>query len=386
MKTIGIVTTSRADYGLYKPIIREIEKRKDFKYLLIVTGTHLSRMHGYTLDEILKDGFKISEQGEILLSSDSCAATVKSMGLALDFYAGVYERNRLDILMVLGDRFEMFCAALAALPFNIPIAHIHGGEVTEGAFDDNLRHSMTKLSHLHFVATEEYKRRVIQLGEDPDNVFVCGAPSLDNLKTMPSMTRVNLEKNLNLDLKKPYVIVTLHPETIGRVSNSKLAECFLNVCAEKDIDFIVTMPNADPGGNEIRTIIKKTAEQNDKFHVFENLGTRAYFSLMKYASAMAGNSSSGIIEAASFRLPVVNVGNRQKGRVRGINVIDCGFKDEEIHKALGRSLDHDFRLGLKSMKNPYWNGGASNIIVKRLSMAFPGNDLIRKKFYDFKVD
>lgn len=381
MKTIGIVTTSRADFGLYRPVIKELEKRKGIDYFLIVSGSHMSPRHGMTIREIECEGFKILEKGSIFTRSDSPEATVKAMGKALGFYAGAIARRNPDILMVLGDRIEMFCAALAALPFNIPVAHIHGGEITEGAIDDSLRHAMTKLSHIHFTATEEYRNRVIQLGEDPDRVFVSGAPSLDNLKNEKLLSMRDLASETGIDPSEPFILATLHPETAGNVSNRKMALEFFGALEDCGMKAVITMPNADTGGNEIRSVIREKSSANPAFALFENLGTRLYFSMMKYARVMAGNSSSGIIEAASFELPVVNVGDRQKGRTRSLNVIDTPCKRRAIVESIRKACSTSFQNNLKNMKNPYGEGEAARIIVTVISSSGIDSSWCRKKFF-----
>jgi UDP-hydrolysing UDP-N-acetyl-D-glucosamine 2-epimerase len=382
-KTVAIVTTSRADFGIYRPIIKEIEKSNKIDYFLIVTGTHLSKTHGYTVDEIVKENFKIGETGEIILTSDSYRATAKSMALALLFFADVYERRRPDMVLVLGDRFEMHSAALAALPFKIKVAHIHGGEVTKGAMDDSLRHSITKLSYLHFVSTREYKRRVIQLGEEPRRVFVTGAPSLDNLKSIKLLTKNEVEKVLNIKIEKPIFLLTLHPETATDVSNKKSAYLVVEALKHFKGTIIATMPNADPGGIEIREVFEKESKINKNFHCVENLGNKLYFSLMKIADAMVGNSSSGILESPSFKLPVVNIGDRQKGRLRNKNVIDCPFSKRKIVEAIKKATSEKFKNEIRKVKNIYGNGDASHKIVKVIEKVIDIN-YQPKRFYDLK--
>lgn len=385
MRSVAIVTTSRADFGIYIPIVKELEKSKILNYFFIVTGSHLSPNYGYTIREIEKEKFKIGEKGEILLSSDTPSSTVKSMALALIFFADVFTRRKIDLLLVLGDRFEMHSAALAALPFNIPVAHIHGGELTYGAIDDSLRHSITKLSHLHFVATEEYRKRVIQLGENPENVIVSGAPSLDNLNFVKILSKKEIEKKLDIALEANFFIATLHPETVGGESNEKNAKILFDALEEFDYQVVVTAPNADPQNSEIRKVIYDFAHNNRKIKVFENLGTQLYFSLMNYASAMVGNSSSGILEAASFNLPVVNIGDRQKGRTRNKNIIDCPFDKRKIVDALKKATGKKFKDSIKDCKNIYVKGNASKIIVKNLEKYLSRGVNVRKEFYDLKV-
>lgn len=382
MKNIAVITTSRSDFGIYRPILKRIEKSKKLNYFLVVSGTHLSHLHGYTVSEIEKEGFVIGEKGEVILTSDSEESIVKSMALSLLFFADVYKRRKPDIVMVLGDRFEMHQAALAALPFNIMVAHIHGGELSFGAIDDSLRHSITKLSHIHFVSTEEYKKRVVQLGEKPENVVVCGAPSLDNLKHIKLLTKNELKRELGINLDKGFILVTLHPETRGKVDNKRNAEILFESLREFDFIKIVSLPNADSGGLAIRSVIEEFKLKDKNVFVFENLGTKLYFSLMKYALAMIGNSSSGIIESATFKLPVVNVGDRQKGRARNLNVIDCDFEENAIKESIKTALSKPFLEKIAKIKNIYGDGNASERIVTFLEKVDLGK--VKKEFYDLR--
>jgi len=386
LKTIGLVTTSRADFGIYLPVARELKKSNKIKFFFIVTGSHLSALYGLTIREIEKEKFKIMEKGEILLAADSPSSTVKSMALALNFFAEVFSRRKIDLLFVLGDRFEMHAAALAALPFNIPVAHIHGGELTYGAIDDSLRHSITKLSHLHFVSTGEYRNRVIQLGENPENVIISGAPSLDNLKEIKILSKSEIEKKLNINLKKRFFLVTLHPETVGKVDNRKNAQTMFKALREFDVQLIVTLPNADPGNSEIREVILSEVKSNKNLIFFENLGTQNYFSLMSLAEAVIGNSSSGIIESASFKLPAINIGKRQEGRVRNTNVIDCDFGEQQIVDSVNFATSSEFKEKLKNCKNIYGDGNAAKIIVKFIESRLEKGIKTQKAFYDLKGD
>lgn len=382
MRRIAVVTTSRADYGIYKPILRAIEAAADLDLFIIVSGAHLSPDHGMTVRDILSDGFHVAERVEALMASDSSSGTAISMGLALIGYSQALTRLNPDILLVLGDRFEMHAAALAALPFKIPVAHIHGGELTEGAFDDALRHSTTKLSHLHFVATESYGRRVVQLGEEPWRVTVCGAPSLDNLRTMSLKSHKDMEKELDLTLGEHFLLATFHPATLEKADPGDQAQTVLNAVLGSGLPAVVTMPNADPGGKRVREVILRMAAQHSTIHVVENLGTESYFSLMALAAAMVGNSSSGIIEAACFGLPVVNVGDRQRGRVRGPNVVDSPCEASALASALRQALSPDFKLSFKGLANPYGDGRAAERIVTRLQDVKLGVGLIKKRFID----
>jgi UDP-N-acetylglucosamine 2-epimerase (non-hydrolysing)/GDP/UDP-N,N'-diacetylbacillosamine 2-epimerase (hydrolysing) len=377
-----VVTVARSDYGIYIPVLREIERDPALKLHLIVSGMHLSPEFGNTVSLIREDGFAVGDSVEMPLSSDTPCGIAKSMGTGTAGYAESFSRIRPDILVVLGDRFEMHAAALAALPFKIPVAHIHGGELTFGAIDDALRHCITKLSHLHFPATEEYARRVIQMGEEPWRVTVSGAPGLDHLTSLELLDRETLERRFHLRLDAPPLLCTFHPVTLEfEDTGRQIAE--LLAALEPVMDPIVfTMPNADTGGRMVLGRVREFAGRKANAYFVENLGTQAYFSLMKMASAMIGNSSSGIIEAASFRLPVVNVGNRQAGRFRGRNVIDTGCTRAEIAAALSLAQNGEFRASLAGLENPYGRGRAAETIVRRLKEEALGDGLLIKRFFD----
>jgi len=382
MRSIAVVTTSRADYGIYLPILRALREDREIDLRLLVSGSHLSPDFGMTVEQIEADGFEVADRIEVLLASDSPEATAKAMGLGVLGFGQSYGRSRPDLLVVLGDRFEMHSAALAALPFRIPVAHVHGGEVTEGAMDEALRHSMTKLSHLHFVSTQEYGRRVVQLGEEPWRVTISGAPSLDNLHTFTPMGTEELEHRLGFPVTGPFLLVTFHPATLDASDPGGQTETLLSAVERSGLPAVVTMPNADPGGRAVRAVIARRAQATPSLHPVENLGTPAYFSLMALAAAMVGNSSSGIIEAASFGLPVVNVGDRQCGRVRGANVLDCPCEAGLLSSSLQRALDPAFRSSLRGLINPYGDGKATARIVARLKEVELGPGLLVKHFVD----
>lgn len=385
MRNITVVTVGRSDYGIYLPLLRRIQADPDLDLRLIVSGMHLSPEFGRTIETIQEDGFEIFDQVEMLLSSDSPEGTSKSMGLGTIGFAQAYTRSRPDVLVVLGDRFEMHAAVLAALPFKIPIAHIHGGEVTQGAIDESLRHSITKLSHLHFVSTNEYAQRVIQLGEEPWRVFVSGAPSLDNLKDLTLLDRDELSFRFQLQkLDIPFLLVTYHPVTLEFEQTEWQFAELLAALDEFDMPVIFTAPNADTRGHKIRSMITDYLKDHRSAQMVENFGTQAYFSIMAEAAAMVGNSSSGIIEAASFHLPVLNIGTRQQGRVRGENVIDVNYAREHVIAGLRKALTPEFHSKIQNMSNPYGTGNASHVIVNELKKVKLNDLLIVKKFYDLE--
>ena len=380
MRTIGVVTVSRSDYTAYLPVLRRIQQDPRLKLYLFATGMHLSSEFGLTVQTIEADGFEVTERVEMLLSSDTPEGISKSMGLGLIGFAQVYARFKPDILLLLGDRFEMYAAALAALPFKIPLAHIHGGEISEGAFDDSLRHSITKLSHLHFVSTEEYARRVMQMGEEKWRVMVAGAPSLDNLHTVRLLKRQELEARFGLHLHDDPLLVTFHPVTLEYEQSEWQMTELLATLKTFDVPIVFTLPNADTNGRIITRMMEEFVKEDPKAHIVGNLGTEGYFSLMACAGAMVGNSSSGIIEAPSFKLPVVNIGSRQKGRIRGKNVLDVGYSRAEIREAITKAISPEFRAGLIDLVNPYGDGHAAERIVRKLKEITLGSELLVKRF------
>ncbi len=382
MRTIGAVTVARSDYGIYLPVLRRIQEDPDLRLRLIVSGMHLSPEFGMTVREIERDGFEIGDRVEMLLSSDSPEGIAKSMGLGTAGFAQSYARSCPDILLVLGDRFEMHAAVVASLPFKLPVAHIHGGESTEGLFDEPIRHSITKMSHLHFVSTQMYAERVIQMGEAPWRVVVSGAPRLDSLRTIRLLDRPALSKTFGLDLSEPPLLVTFHPVTLEYEDTERQVTELLAALTEVGLGVVFTYPNADTRGRRIIDMIRTFTDRHQRATAVVNLGPDAYFSLMAQSVAMIGNSSSGIIEAASFKLPVVNIGNRQRGRIRGENVIDVGSSREEIVAGVREATSPAFRAGLDGLANDYGDGHAAERIVEKLASVKLDGELLLKRFHD----
>lgn len=382
MRTIAAVTTSRADYGPYRPLLETIQNDPELRLRLLVSGMHLSPQYGLTVREIEADEYEIAERVGVLVAADTPDALSKSVGLGVIGFAQVFSRWRPDILIVSGDRFEMHAAALAALPFMIPIAHLGGGDITEGAIDDVLRHSLSKLSHLHFASTEVCARRIIQLGEEPWRVSVSGELGLDNLRTIEMLSQSELEVRYGLELDGLFLLVTYHPVTFEYGQAERQIDELLAALQETHLPIIFTLPNADTGNRVIREKLEQFVTSNRSSRLVDNFGTRAYFSLMNLAAAMVGNSSSGIIEAASFQLPVVNIGTRQRGRIHTRNVIDVGYSRTEISMGIRRAIEPQFRASLNGLVNPYGNGKASSVIVERLKNIPLGDTLVRKKFYE----
>jgi UDP-N-acetylglucosamine 2-epimerase (non-hydrolysing)/GDP/UDP-N,N'-diacetylbacillosamine 2-epimerase (hydrolysing) len=382
MRTIAVVSVARSDFGIYLPIIRRIEDDESLNLCLMVSGMHLSPEFGLTANMIEAAGFSIAERVEMLVSSDSPEAISKSIGLGIIGFAQIYARSRPDVLVVLGDRYEMYAAALAALPFKIPVAHIHGGELTAGAIDDALRHSLSKMSHLHFVATRDYAQRVTQLGEEPWRILISGAPSLDNLHGINLLSFKELQTRFRISLEQPPLLVTFHPVTMEYEMTEYHMRELLAALDDYNMPIIFTMPNADTSGKQIGKMIADYVKERSSAYLLENLGTEAYFSFMAVASAMIGNSSSGIIEAPSFKLPVVNIGTRQTGRLKAENVIDVGYSRTEIFRGIRKAIEPDFRKGICEMANPYGDGQASLRIVNRLKNIPLDNRLLMKVFHE----
>ena len=387
MKRIGIMTGTRAEYGLLKPLMQEINKDNDLELYLIVSGMHLSPEFGMTYKEIEEDGFEINAKVEMLLSSDSPAGISTSIGLGVIGFADEFQRADLDMLILLGDRYEALSAAISAMVMRIPIAHLHGGELTEGAIDEGIRHSITKMSYLHFTSTEQYRNRVIQLGENPERVFYVGALGVENIKKINLMTKEELERSIHFEIDENTVIVTYHPVTL---ENNTVEEQFLNLLEVLDrnpkIRMIFTKANADTNGRIVNELIDKYAAQNsERACAFMSLGQKRYLSALKYCRIVIGNSSSGIIEAPSFGKPIINIGDRQKGRICADSVINCGYTQQEIQRAMETALTEEFENKARNCRNPYEKENtAANIISVIKDYLLNDKIKLKKGFYDIK--
>lgn len=387
MKRIGIMTGTRAEYGLLKSLMQEINKDNDLELYLIVSGMHLSPEFGMTYKEIEGDGFQINAKVEMLLSSDSPAGISKSIGLGVIGFADEFQRADLDMLILLGDRYEALSAAISAMVMRIPIAHLHGGELTEGAIDEGIRHSITKMSYLHFTSTEQYRNRVIQLGENPERVFYVGALGVENIKKINLMTKEELERSIHFEIDENTVIVTYHPVTL---ENNTVEEQFLNLLKVLDrnpkIRMIFTKANADTNGRIVNELIDKYAAQNsERACAFVSLGQKRYLSALKYCRIVIGNSSSGIIEAPSFGKPIINIGDRQKGRICADSVINCGYTQQEIQQAMETALTEEFENKARNCRNPYEKENtAANIISVIKDYLLNDKIKLKKGFYDIK--
>ncbi len=381
-RNICIVTGSRAEYGLLKWTLRHLQENPRIRMQIVATGMHLSPEFGNTWEAIAEDGFRIDRKVEMLLSSDSRQGMAKSAGIGLSGIADALAQLDPDLVLVLGDRFEIFAAAAAAALMGIPVAHIHGGEATEGAIDDALRHAITKLSHLHFTSTEHYRKRVIQMGEDPERVFCFGAPGIDAISSLELLSRRQLEQGIDFPLGERYFLVTFHPVTLGsQPSSDELEEIFAALDElPTDIHIVFTMPNADAGGRDLAARIRVFADRNPyRVAAFASLGQLRYLSAMKHCLAVVGNSSSGIIEAPALGTGVVNIGNRQNGRVQADSIINCAPTRGEIAQALARAISPEYQAAAAMVINPYGKAGASEKIASIVA-TFPLADLTRKSF------
>lgn len=381
-RVVGVVSVGRSDLAYSVPVMCRILGEPSLELRLYVSGMHLAREFGLTVRELEGMGFPIAARVPVPLGNDSPPCMAQAMAEGVFGFAKVFAQSRPDILVIFGDRFDMYPAALAALPFRIPVAHVGGGELTEGAMDDALRHSMTKLSHLHFVETRQYARRVLQLGEERWRVHVVGNPSLDNVRDLRRMTASEFGAHAGLDAKAPFLLVTFHSTTLEMQDAGAQAEELLAALDALEMPALFTMPNADPGGHAVLDRIRQYVARHANAKLVENLGTEAYFNAMLLAAAMVGNSSSGIVEAASFKLPVVNIGNRQKGRPRTANVIDTGYRREEIRRAVRKALSPAFRRSLRKLSNPFGDGRSAERIVRKLATIALDERLLVKRFQD----
>lgn len=384
MRKICVVTGTRAEYGLLSRLMRLIKESDQTELQIIATNMHLSPKYGNTYQEIEKDGFVIDKKIPILNEEkDDANATIKSMAKALSGFADAYDELKPDLVVVLGDRYEILAAATAALIESIPIAHIHGGEITEGAYDDAIRHSITKMSHLHFTSTEEYRRRVIQLGEQPERVFYVGALGVENITSIPLMAKEEVEESIGFMIDRNTILVTYHPVTLSRVDVKTLIKDFLSALQERtNLRIVFTMPNSDNGGSIISKEIEQfVARNNDRAICFKSLGIKRYLSLMKQVSAVVGNSSSGILEAPSFRIPTLNIGDRQTGRVAAESVYNCAPDKVSILTGLDFIFSDAFKEKAAQAVNPYDKSGTADAIFNVIK-SYPLNQLEHKHFFD----
>jgi GDP/UDP-N,N'-diacetylbacillosamine 2-epimerase (hydrolysing) len=381
---VCVATGTRAEYGLLKPLISRILAESHFTLQLLVTGAHLSPEFGLTYKQIEEDGLKIDEKVEMLLSSDTSEGITKSMGIGMIGFADALKRLLPDLLIILGDRYEMLALASAAMIFKIPIAHLHGGEITEGAYDDCIRHAITKMSHLHFTSTEQYRQRVIQLGEDPDRVFNVGAIGLDNVKSLALLSKEQLENELNITFQKHNYIVAFHPETLSDITVEEQFNNLLDVIKDqKDSFFIFTKANADTDGRVINALMSSFAAANpEKAVLFSSLGSLKFLSVLKVVDAIVGNSSSGIIEAPSLKTSTINIGDRQKGRIQANSIINCNSDSISIANAFNQ-VKSELKEQNLNIENPYDKDNTSGQILE-LIKGINTSLLKVKSFYNIK--
>jgi len=384
-RKIAIITATRAEYGLLKPLIQKVEDDSSLELQLIVTGMHLSPEFGLTYKEIEQE-FQIDKKIEILLSSDTPVGLAKSMGLAQIGFADALDELRPDIVVILGDRYEIFAAAAAAMTARIPLAHIHGGEATEGLIDEAIRHSLTKMSHLHFCAAEPYRKRIIQLGEDPSRVFTVGGLGIESIKNLQLLSREEFESAVEFKLAKKNLLVTYHPVTLEKESAKKSFAALLAALEQlEDTHIIFTKANSDTEGRVINQMIDTfVAKYPKSSKAFTSLGQLRYLSALQYVDGVVGNSSSGLLEAPSFHIGTVNIGERQKGRIKAKSVIDAKEQTKSILKALQKLYSEDFQKMLPQVENPYGNGNASKQIVDILKTSNL-DTIVKKSFYDIEV-
>lgn len=382
MRKVCFVTGSRAEFGLLRYVIENSERNSGINTQIIVTGSHLSHQHGQTIDEIRASGFQSSSEVDLAIGPGEVADVTHSLALAVEGFGAAFSSLQPDLLVVLGDRYEILGAVSAALIAGVPIAHLHGGEITEGAFDDAIRHSITKMSHLHFVANETYAKRVIRMGENPSRVFTVGGLGVDAIKRTQLLDKAELEKSLGLKFGKRNLLVTYHPVTNDRAKDIETFKNLLAALSElEDTVLIFTKPNADVGHSELANMLTNYVEKNENAFLYDSLGQTRYYSCLQFVDGVVGNSSSGLLEAPTFGIGTVNIGNRQKGRLLADSVVSCDPSFKSIRTALAKLFASDFRQLLKSVSNPYGNGGAAQGIVDIISKV-DLSGLINKEFYD----
>jgi UDP-hydrolysing UDP-N-acetyl-D-glucosamine 2-epimerase len=385
-RKICVVTTNRADFGLVKGLVAAIRSDSALRLQLVVSGAHLDPQYGNTWKEVAREGGPISRKVALGPSGQSAADNLRSIGRGVSGFTEAYAALRPAIVVLVGDRFELLAAAIPALLLRIPIAHIHGGERSEGAIDEAVRHAITKMASIHFAAAEEYRRRIIQMGEEPERVFTFGAPGLDELHRSPLLSRAELERQIGFSLKEPTALVTYHPATLDPDGVERSVRRLAAALQRSRLQAIVTMANADEGGNRINAVLRKLCSRHpERFKWIPHLGHLRYLSCLRFCAVMIGNSSSGLTEAPSFKLPVVNLGERQRGRLRAANVIDTPESPAAIDRAIDRALSPRFRASLRRMHSPYdsfRDGRASERIKNVLKNVTLSPEWLKKSFYD----
>jgi len=379
---IMVFTGQRSDFSILKPVINDLKNNSSFNMKLVVTGSHLSASYGMTVSEIKDQKISIYKKIDMLKKGNDEVSVLKSMGAALISLSSFLKKESPDLILICGDRYEIFCVAQAALIFKIPVAHLHGGELTKGLYDDAIRHSISKISQIHFVTNKIYKNRLHSMGEDPKKVYITGAPGLDNIKKIKSFSVNYLSKEINFDLKHPYFLITYHPVTLSKSSTTQPFKNLLGALSKfKNFNQIFTLPNSDPHSKKIEYLIKDHVKRNPKKRFFsQSLGSENFLKVLKNSQLIIGNSSSGIIEAPSFKIPTINIGERQDGRIKAESVIDCYSEKEDIIKGVKKAISSSFKKKCKKIKNPYGDGKSSNRILKILrNLKYPLE--IKKDFY-----
>jgi GDP/UDP-N,N'-diacetylbacillosamine 2-epimerase (hydrolysing) len=388
MKTVCVITATRAEYGLLKNIIKLIEKDEELKLVLVATGTHLSKDFGYTVTEIREDKLPISAEIDILVEEEGGISASKTMAKAFYKFSDFFKNCKPDMLVVLGDRYELLPICACAMNEQIPISHISGGEITEGVIDDTIRHCVTKMSYLHFVSCEAYRKRVIQLGEEPSRVFNFGDVGVENICNMKLMSKSELEQEIGFCLDNPYGVVTFHPVTLEKASALKQLEELLNALkATEDMNFIITKSNADTKGKEINDRIDEFVEENKNCKSYYSLGLLRYLSAVQYSEFVIGNSSSGIVEVPAFGIPTINIGDRQKGRLQANSILNCEPEKEDIIRQIKMARREEFKNNIKIDQNPYKGKDTSKLIIETIKRFLYIEKIeLKKQFYDVKFE
>ncbi|MBR2556169.1 MAG: UDP-N-acetylglucosamine 2-epimerase (hydrolyzing) [Aeriscardovia sp.] len=382
MFDVQVLTSTRAEYGLLRTLIFRMQQEEELKVSTLVTGMHLSDEFGQTYRQIEEDGVEIAVKIPILLSNDDPASVSKAMGLAMLGFADYFAAHRPDCIIVLGDRFETLAVCCAAFNEHIPVVHLHGGEKTEGALDEAYRHAITKLSCLHFASTEEYRRRVIQLGENPGTVFNTGALGVENVKNLKLPDLSNIENDIGFSLRQPYAVVTFHPSTMEKDSEQQCHALIDAMDAHAELRYLCTKANADAGGRLINRMLEEFAAERDNVILVDSLGALKYLCAVKHAALVLGNSSSGLLEVPSFGVPTVNIGSRQKGRIRAESVIDCESETKDIIDAISKALSNEMQEKARSVHNPYEGHDTSGIMTREIIKMLKEKKTNVKTFYD----
>lgn len=383
MTKICVVTGTRAEYGILSELMGRMRDSSEIELQIVATNMHLMPEYGMTVSEIIEDGFEVDWRVPMPLEGDSAKSTVKGMAAGLDGFAEAFDALKPDMVMILGDRYEMLMVASAALIFRIPVIHLHGGEITEGAYDDSIRHAITKLSTWHFTATERYRKRVIQMGEDPERVFCSGSPATDGITRFATMSLPELEESIGFELGEDFLLCTFHPVTTQPGDEERQTAALLNALDQRDEKVLFTMPNSDTGGRRVAEMIAGwTSAHPGRAIAVTSLGRKRYYSALAHCGAVIGNSSSGLIEAPSFGVPTLNIGDRQRGRDRGNTVIDCKAEEGEITVGLQKVMSQEFRSFCRNHgENPYHREGTVDYIMEKILTFNPAQ---QKSFHDIE--